>query len=165
MPVLLLQGRRGGQQDFGEAVGASAPAPAAPAPNAWRQAKPAIEPPHPPAVQALPQPRSLTPPLALPPPSPGAVTPSAQPQPEASRSLVDMGLLLGQSSRVGWAPSGVFAQISESPSFSHHRRALCLLLPRSKFCNSVLRSSAVETAITPCSRWRSGSCAAAVSLL
>lgn len=105
-----LQRRGEGEQDFGEAAGAPAPAPAAAAPNAWLQAKPAIQPPRPAGAQGSPLPRSLSPLLALPPPNSAAGT--AQQQEDASsRTLVDAGPLLGRTSRAGWGPTCTFAHI------------------------------------------------------
>lgn len=104
------QRKWGGEQGFGEAAGAPAPAPAAAAPNAWRQAKPAILPPRLAGAQGSPLPRSLSPPLALPPP--GSAAGSAQQQEAASsRTLVDAGPLLGRTSCAGWGPACTFAHI------------------------------------------------------
>ena len=109
--LCLMQRRRGGEQGFGEAAGAPVPVPAAAAPNAWRDTAPALQAPRHAVAQGSPLPRLLTPALASPPPS--SLPPAAELQ-ETSTSaeeMVDAGLMLGQTSRVGWGPSGVFAHI------------------------------------------------------
>jgi hypothetical protein len=109
----MVQRRRGCEQDFGEAAGAPAPAPAAAAPNTWRNTRPAVQTPRHAAAQGSPLPRLLTPTLALPPPSPVTAPAQLQEGTTAADNMVDAGLMLGQTSRVGWGPSGVFAHIGE----------------------------------------------------
>lgn len=76
--------------------------------------KSAMQPPRQAKAQGSPLPRLLTPPLALPPPSPSAAAARQWPADASSDSLVDAGLMLGQTSRAGWGPSGVFAHVGES---------------------------------------------------
>ncbi|KAK9829955.1 hypothetical protein WJX72_008858 [[Myrmecia] bisecta] len=102
-----------------QAAGAAGqPSPPARAVTAWQRAQPALQPPSGLATQALG--RTATPPPALPlalsphgapsPPSLPLVAASARQAPEASeRCLVDAGLLMGRSFRVGWGPNGAFA--------------------------------------------------------
>ena len=108
-----VQRRRGGERDFGEAAGASAPAPAATAPNTWRNTVPAVQAPRHAAAPGSPLPRLLTPALALPPPSSSAETSPLQEGHTAADNMVDAGLMLGQTSRAGWGPFGVLAHIGE----------------------------------------------------
>jgi hypothetical protein len=118
----VVQRTRGGEQGFGEAAGAPAPAPAA-APNTWRNTVPAVQAPRHAAAQGSPLPRLLTPALALPPPSPGAEAPLLQEGHTAADVMVDAGLMLGQTARIGWGPSGLLAHVGEgrheSPTADH----------------------------------------------
>lgn len=109
----LVQRKRGGEQGFGEAAGAPAPVPAAAAPNTWRDTAPALQAPRHAVAQGSPLPRMLTPALALPPPTSQPATTGLQHGSTGADNMVDAGLMLGQTSRVGWGPSGAFAHIGE----------------------------------------------------
>jgi len=109
---------RGMLQDWASA-GAEAPGTPLPppAPTAWSAGRSALAPPWAGAGPShqLPALQSLTPPQSargLAPASSGSM-PSAADSAHPGRSLIDVGVLLGDGSRIGWGPGACFAQNGE----------------------------------------------------